>query len=271
MVDPTNPALMAQIYGDINQGWEIFIIPYAYCLLRPNRIAALLFIVAIVNIFHNLLSYIAFYIQDISPGTNVQNLWTAQAASAAFIRSLELYCNLLIVSTVSNPNQLLALKIISVVALFGVWGGRIYDVYGAFLIPSTIRIGLGIVAASGLLQSLVCLYVIHSAMNQTKQVPLLGFDQVHRLLFKSAVRLIFIQFIDIFEFIGAIWMRGSIYSLWWDMIAGNLDNSRGLFMLFDLLMTKIENLKATRSSNSSDKKRNEDVKIHYNQIEIKDA
>jgi hypothetical protein len=45
--------------------------------------------------------------------------------------------------------------------------------------------------------------------------------------------------IDVIEIIGCLLMRGSIYTLWWDMLAGNLDNSRALFLFFDLIMTKI--------------------------------
>ncbi|KAJ3251072.1 hypothetical protein HK103_002896 [Boothiomyces macroporosus] len=257
MVDPTSSALIGQIYNDINQGWEavklleIIMIPYGYFFLRPNKVASVLLWIAIMNVFHNLFSYLAMYIGDMYPTFNTQNLWTVQAAAAAAIRSLELYCNLLIVSAVAQPQQIRILKIVTVIAVLGVWGGRIYDVYGSFLISSSIRVGMAIVAAFGVFQSTFCLWTIHSAMNRMGDKSAIGKGQVHQLLFKSAIRLAFIQFIDIFEFIGAMWMRGSIYTLWWDMIAGNLDNSRALFMFVDLLMTKIETMKGSQVKGSN--------------------
>ncbi|KAJ3271744.1 hypothetical protein HDV01_006352, partial [Terramyces sp. JEL0728] len=258
MVDPTNSALIGQIYNDINQGWEavklleIIMIPYGYFFLRPNRVATVLLWIAIMNVCHNLFSYLAMYLGDMYAGAyNTQNLWTVQAACAAAIRSLELYCNLLIVSAVAQPRQVKILQIVTIIAIVGVWGGRIYDVYGSFLISSSIRVGMAIVAAFGVFQSGFCLWVIHSAMNRMGDQSAIGKGQVHQLLFKSAIRLAFIQFIDIFEFIGAMWMRGSIYTLWWDMIAGNLDNSRGLFMFVDLLMTKIETMKGASAKKSN--------------------
>ncbi|KAJ3255875.1 hypothetical protein HK103_005888 [Boothiomyces macroporosus] len=166
-----------------------------------SKVATVLLSIALVNVLHNIFAYTAFYLGDMYPGFNGQNLWTAQAASAAAVRSLELYCNFLMVAAVANRNQIRLLQVITLIAMVGVWGGRIYDVYGAFLVESNIRVGMAIVAAFGVFQSCFGLYTIRSAMTVLGPENA-GNGQVRKLLLKSAVRLTFIQFIDIFELIG---------------------------------------------------------------------
>ncbi|KAJ3316808.1 hypothetical protein HDV06_002818 [Boothiomyces sp. JEL0866] len=123
--DPTDPTLGGKIYGDINQGWvvvkliELAIIPYGYFCLRPNKIAFVLFVTTLINIPHNVTAYVANYLTDIDL-IDAQTLsilynpipwWIANSICVAAIRSMEMYCNYLIITAVADQGHFMRIRI----------------------------------------------------------------------------------------------------------------------------------------------------------------
>jgi hypothetical protein len=161
----------ADIYYEINQGWlvvklvECIIIPYCYYLLHPNKIAFLLFLVAIINIFHNTLAVLAIYMSNLHPellgeGGVVQVLWYCQAISAAVIRCIELYVNYIITGKLGSKIEKHILLVLSILGGGGVFIGRIYDVYEIHAAPSSIRWGLTFVSFSCMFSSSFGIYML---------------------------------------------------------------------------------------------------------------
>ncbi len=153
--DPNDETTIFNIYREINQGWlvvkliELIIIPYGYYVIRPNPIARVLFWVCLVNIAHNLLSYTALYFGVLyGNAVSTKELWLLQAICAAIIRILELYCNYLVVKSVSLDNQVWTLRVVTLLASVGVVLGRVADSLSWFTIQngSFLKSGNGIVA-----------------------------------------------------------------------------------------------------------------------------
>lgn len=121
------------------------------------------------------------------------------------------------------------------------------------------RFGLLFAALAGVVQSIVCLIAIFQAMTKISSNKSLAKGEVHQLLFKSAVRLIFIQSIDIIVIgtcitnlvgIAAETVNSIYFTVWWYMLAGTFDNCRALIMFIDLLMTKLETAKSKSTSHT---------------------
>lgn len=109
---------------------ELAVIPYGYLCLRPNKIAFVLFLIALINIPHNITAYTAFYLtdMDIVDGQylypNLYNplpWWVANSICVAAIRSLEMYCNYLIVTAVADRRYLIAIRVVTGICVLVVW------------------------------------------------------------------------------------------------------------------------------------------------------
>ncbi|KAJ3226714.1 hypothetical protein HK099_004324 [Clydaea vesicula] len=157
-----NDAATNVIWTAVNQGWEVVkllefvIIPYGYFLLRPNRIAKLLFYSTIIAFIHNLLAFTAIYIEVLHVEINTFPIWFTQAMSAGIIRCIELYVNYILVNIIINSKAKKVqtmLQLVTVVAMIGVLAGRLYDSLGVEIFSfGKVRVGMAIVSLFGLLQ-----------------------------------------------------------------------------------------------------------------------
>lgn len=108
---------------------ELAVIPYGYYCLRPNKIAFILFVTALLNIPHNITAYVASYLGDIdivewqhlSYLYNPLPWWIANSIFVAAIRALEMYCNYLIVTAVADKSHFLRIRVVTVICMVGVW------------------------------------------------------------------------------------------------------------------------------------------------------
>ncbi|KAJ3387825.1 hypothetical protein HDU92_001777 [Lobulomyces angularis] len=201
--DPiTKDRAVQEIWHQINLGWEvtklleIVIIPYGYYMLRPNVLCKILLYSAIIAIFHNIFSFVAFYLQVLYPTIETKMVWLMQAISAAIMRILELVVNFKIVNGLNSKQQVFnkSLLVVTVLSAIGVLGGRIYDVlYFQILEASEIRLGMALVSISGLLQAIVCLFHIVKTLRQLDRKH----SKVFCILQLQAMRSVFIQFIDL--------------------------------------------------------------------------
>ncbi|KAJ3317616.1 hypothetical protein HDV06_001348 [Boothiomyces sp. JEL0866] len=244
-LNPTDPSIVLPIWGNINEGWEvvkileIFIVPYCYLVLYPNRIAQWLFIATMFAIGHNLFSLIANYIGTVDPTVSTQNIWLLQALCAAFIRIIEMVVNWMILSAMIPKQKSTVLKFVTVFTSILVLFGRIWDVYGNFLQITTIRWGMAIVSFGGLVQSVFGLIFVFPNLRQLKENEKVAGSAIGRIVTKSAFRMIFIQMIDVLLIADFLYLKTNVYFLWLHQVADNLDNSRTLFLMLDIVFSKL--------------------------------
>ncbi|KAJ3267854.1 hypothetical protein HDV01_003880 [Terramyces sp. JEL0728] len=243
--NPVDPAIVQPIWASINEGWEvvkileIFIVPYCYLVLYPNRIARWLFVATMFAIGHNLFSLIANYIGTIDPAVSTQSIWLLQALCAAFIRIIEMVVNWMILSAMIPKQKSEILKYVTVFTSILVLFGRIYDVYGNFLQITTIRWGMAIVSFGGLIQSMFGLVFVFPNLKQLKENEKVAGSAIGRIVTKSAFRMIFIQMIDVLLIADFLYLKTNVYFLWLHQVADNLDNSRTLFLMLDIVFSKL--------------------------------
>jgi hypothetical protein len=170
----------------------------------------------------------------------VKEIWLVQGLSAAFIRMIEFTVNYKIVSAISSANKRKTLKVIAIFSAMGVLAGRVYDIYDPndFLSYSSVRLGMALVSVSGVVQAVYCIYCLRECIQKidTKAAKR---TRSYKLVSHSAVRMVFIQLIDVGLIIGFIWARTSYYSLWFHWVFDNLDNCRSLLLLMDLICSKL--------------------------------
>ncbi|KAJ3307632.1 hypothetical protein HDV04_002850 [Boothiomyces sp. JEL0838] len=258
MLNPTDPVLVDTIWADINQGWqvvkilEIFIVPYCYLVLYPNRVAQLLFIATLLAIAHNIFSMIAYYIGTIDTSTNTTTIWLFQALCAAFIRIIEMVVNWIIISAMTSPKKSSILKIVTGFTSAMVLFGRVYDVYGSsFLQITTIRWGMAIVSLGGVIQSVVGLIFVVPKLRKLQEYEKMSGSIIGRVATKSAFRLIFIQMIDVLLIADFLYLKTNVYFLWLHQVADNLDNSRTIFLMLDIVFSKLLSGKGDGGKNAS--------------------
>jgi hypothetical protein len=153
---------------------------------------------------------------------------------------IEFAVNYKIVSAISSENKRTTLKVIAMVSALGVLAGRVYDIYDPndFLSYSSVRLGMVVVSVSGLIQAVFCIYCLRECI-QKIDLKAAKRTRSYKLISHSAVRMVFIQLIDVGLIIGFVWARTSYYSLWFHWVFDNLDNCRSLLLLMDTICTKL--------------------------------
>ncbi|KAJ3308647.1 hypothetical protein HDV04_001012 [Boothiomyces sp. JEL0838] len=250
-INPEDPALVASVWANINEGWEvvkvleIIIVPYCYLILGRNKVAELLVLATAFAVLHNIFAMIAYYVVAIYPDADTTGVWICQALCAAIIRIIEMVVNYMIVTAMVSNYQSLFFKIITGVASVIVLFGRVFDVLQStqsnFMQISKIRWGMAIVSIGGVLQSVVGLGLIYMTIRGRKKAS----KTFTKLVAKSSFRIIFIQFIDILLIADFLYLKTNLYFLWVHQVADNLDNSRTLLLMLDVLISKFMLTKTT--------------------------
>jgi hypothetical protein len=231
------------LYNDINQGWlvlklvEIIIIPYCYLLLRPNKVAQLLFYASPINIFHNAIAFISIYLNNIeytfdNENQMIQTLWYIQAICAASTRSLEICVNYLITGSLGTKSEKQIMLIFSILGILGIFIGKIIDVYET----NGLNLRLGwLVSISCIPSSTFGLFILRKTLISIDNQSL-----SYQIISNTSFRIFFIQLIDIGLIINYSFGKSSFYMLpLFTWILVNLDNSRSLFQLLDIIFPKI--------------------------------
>jgi hypothetical protein len=129
---------------------------------------------------HNTFAYTALYTSNIYAGADTSVLWGIQAFIAAMIRCLELYINYMVLLGMAKVSERQPLRIATIIGCVMVTAGRIYEVFGNLLINlapsdfkagSTIRWGMAIVASGGIVQSIICLWILKRIIRQLRNSP----------------------------------------------------------------------------------------------------
>ncbi|KAI8892534.1 hypothetical protein BC833DRAFT_653621 [Globomyces pollinis-pini] len=245
-LNDTDPVVIQKIWDTINSGWlvvkllEVIIIPYFYFMMRPNKIVYCLFLASLLNIPHNIFGFLAVYITVIYPNIPPTGFWLVQASCAALIRCIEFYVNYQIIVGLCEEkmgNVLFILNwVCGAIVIFGRVGDAIKD---NFIAASGVRWGMAIVSMSGVLNStfgIICLRrgVLNVISKDSRSKTKIG-----AILSNCVFRMFFIQFIDFGLIIGFLWAKRSYYTNWWFWIFDNLDNSRALLLLMDVICVKM--------------------------------
>ncbi|KAJ3319522.1 DNA repair protein rad50 [Boothiomyces sp. JEL0866] len=252
---PVDPVLVANVWSNIDEGWqvvkvlEIIIVPYCYLIMGRNKVAEWLLLATFFAVLHNIISLIASYIDVIYPTYDTTAIWLAQALCAAIIRIIEMVVNYMIVSALITNTNKTFFKIVTGIACVLVLFGRVFDVLGvnflqaasvtwglsgSFYGISNIRWGMAVVSLGGLIQSMVGLSIFYKSYRGKMKKN----TTFSKLVTKSTFRMTFIQIIDFILIADFLYLKTNLYFLWLHQVADNLDNSRTLLLMLDVLFSK---------------------------------
>ncbi|KAI8892595.1 hypothetical protein BC833DRAFT_611247 [Globomyces pollinis-pini] len=209
-------------------------------MMRPNKIVYCLFLASMLNIPHNLFSFIAVYLSAIHPEISTTGIWLAQALCAAGVRCIEFYVNYQIIVGLAEDKMASILFILNWICGSVVIFGRIFDIFANNILgASEVRWGMAIVSFSGVINSTFGIFCLRTGLMSLMSEEARSTTKIGAVMSNCVFRIFFIQFIDIGLIIGYLWAKKSYYTNWWFWIFDNLDNSRALLLLMDVICVRM--------------------------------